>query len=446
MRQQSRRRVLGVDPKLVFVFELGAAVDTEEFRRAGLRVLDGSDRRLVVAFADDPQLAGFKDRLDACAGGVPIGARSEPYAGLIDAIDTLRPLAASDRMSPELVQVLSQRPPADELRLDVELWHPDDRALAATWAAELRGAATEGGGRVADVYVNDQAGLILARVYIPADAVLALAELDTIAVIDVLPRPTLTVPQLYARDPVTLPAMPAPRDGAPLVGLIDSGVASAHPLVGPAVAATESLSPAITDGEDRCGHGTMVAGRILHGRVDQAIASGMIPRPFCRIVSVAVLDAKNNFPEAELWERDLVTAIEWCATNGATIINLSVGDMRRPMQSPRQLPAAALVDEVARRHDLVVVIAAGNVAPADYLDTNDIEELTGYPAHLLADKTTRILDPATSALGLTVGGLTEALAAGGYLGRETAARVPLGEPGWPSRDAPRARRGEGGKA
>jgi hypothetical protein len=423
--------VLGVDPKLVVIFELCATVDADEFRRAGLTVLDASDRRLVVAFADDPQLAVFKARLDACAGGVPAGARSEPYAGLIDAIETLRPLAANDRMSPELTRVLSERPPTDELRLDVELWHPDDRSLAVTWAAEFRRAVTEAKGRVVDVYVNDQSGLILARVYVPAGEVPALAELDTIAILDVLPRPALTTPLLYTRDPGALPTIPTPLDGAPLVGLIDSGVASAHPLVGPAVAAAESLSVGIADGEDRCGHGTMVAGRMLHGRVDHTIASGMIPRPFCRILSVAVLDSHNEFPEAQLWERDLIEAIEWCATNGAKIINLSVGDRRRPLRSPRQLPAAALVDEVARRRDLVVVIATGNVAPADYLDPRDEGALAGYPGYLLADDDTRIIDPATAALGLTVGGVTEAGAAGGYASRETANRRPLGEPGWP---------------
>jgi hypothetical protein len=46
-----------VDPRLVLVFELGAVVDPDEFRRAGLRVLDSADRHVVIAFADDPELA-----------------------------------------------------------------------------------------------------------------------------------------------------------------------------------------------------------------------------------------------------------------------------------------------------------------------------------------------------------------------------------------------------
>lgn len=101
-------------------------------------------------------------------------------------------------------------------------------------------------------------------------------------------------------------------------------------------------------------------------------------------------------------------------------------------RGPRQHPAAALVDEAARRLGLVVVVAAGNTRPSDYLGTVDQDSLLGYPVALLSDEHTGLLDPATSALALTVGGLTDALAAGAYLGRETVTRRPFGRPGWPS--------------
>lgn len=443
VRQQARSRVLGVDPKLVFVLELGASVDRDEFRRAGLQVLDGSDRRLVVAFSDDPQLAGFLDRLAACAGGIPPGGASEPYAAFVDAVDGVRPLEASDRISPALAVALRGSPPQALMRLDAELWYPDSEDLAHQWVDELRGAVRQCGGHIPDVHISAAAGVILARVYLPADQVLSLAELDAIALLDILPTPALSMPQFWATDPDSVPTMSPPRPDAPLVGLIDSGVSSAHPLVGPAVVAAEALSPAILDGEDRCGHGTMVAGLILHGPMDQAVARGVLPRPLCRIISVAALDGDNLFPEGELWERDLVEAIEWCASQGARIINLSLGDDQRPLRASRQLPAAALVDELARRLDLVVVIASGNCHPGDYLTSISEDSSITYPVDLVQDHATGILDPGTAALALTVGGITAAQAATGY-GTETVLRRPMGEPGWPS---PVTRRGPGiGKA
>ncbi len=422
------------------VIEVGTAVDEDEFRKSGLLVLDNSNRQLVVAFADDPQLAGFMDRLVACASGVPSDRKTEPYAAFVDAIDNVRPLEPADRISPGLAVAMARSAPDDMLRLDANLWHPDNRDLARDWVAELREAVEQAGGRIADVHVNDVAGIILARIYAPASQINTLAELDTIAVLDVLPTPALTLPQFWTTDPGELPDMGSPRADAPVVGLIDSGVASAHPLVGPAVAAAEALSTAITDGEDRCGHGTMVAGLILHGPLDQGLANGIVARPLCRIVSVAVLDSDNRFPDADLWERDLVEAIGWCAGQGASIINLSLGDYGRPLRSPRQHPGAALVDELARRLDLVIVVAAGNSCPQDYLSVVGEESFTRYPVELLADARTGIIDPGTAALALTVGGITTSAAATGYSAKEIVLRRPLGEPGWPS---PITRRGPG---
>lgn len=424
----------------MIVIELGGPVDPDEFRKAGLRLLDTSDRRVVVAFADDPQLAGFIERLDACAAGVPADQQAEPYAAFVDAIDRVRPVGPADRITPDLADAIAGSAPDTILRLDVELWHPDNRDLAREWIADLRHAVNEAGGRVADTHVNDTAGVILARVYARADQIRALADLDTVAFVDVLPRPALTLPQFWAASPDELPAVRSPGVDVPIIGLVDSGVASAHPLIGPAVVAAEALSADIADGEDRCGHGTMVAGLILHGPIDRALARGFLPSPFCRLVSVAVLDHTNDFPDADLWERDLVEAIEWCAAQGATVINLSLGDKRRPFRPPRQLPAASLVDEVARRLDLVIVVAAGNTHPRDYLRAISYDSVAGYPAELIGDDRTQIIDPGTSALALTVGGITSALAATGYGARETVSRRPLGEPGWPS---PITRRGPG---
>jgi hypothetical protein len=184
----------------------------------------------------------------------------------------------------------------------------------------------------------------------------------------------------------------------------------------------------------------MVAGLILHGALDAAIGRGITLSPLCRLVSVAVLDHTTHFPDADVWERDLVEAIEWCADQGATIINLSIGDKRRPFRTPRQMPAAALVDELIRRRDLVVVVSAGNTHPVDYLPETNAATVLAYPVDLLGDARTGILDPGTAALALTVGGITDAKAATGYSSQESPIRRPVGQPGWPS---PVTRRGPG---
>jgi subtilisin family serine protease len=440
MRHQARSVVLGVDPRLILVIELGTTVASDDFRRAGLQVLDASDTSMVVAFADDPQMAGFLERLDECAAGIPVGRANERYAAFVDAIDAVRALGPDDRISIALTEAVARMDSRAELRLDVELWHPDDRTRADEWIDLLRAAVAEAGGTVADTYTSDQVGVILARVYLPAGLIRDLAELDVVARLDVLPHPALTRPQLFALDVDQLPDVGPPSPHSPIVGLVDSGIASGHPLIGPAVLAAEALSPYMVDGEDRHGHGTMVAGLVLHGPIEPVINGAVRARPICKLVSVAVLNEDNIFPDERLWERDLIEAVEWCAAQGARIINLSVGDDRRPLRTPRQLPAAALIDEAARRLGLVLVVAAGNTYPTDYLPAVEVASLVEYPSALLADAATGILDPGTAALALTVGGITTGSAAGGYLGRETVTRRPFGEPGWPS---PITRRGPG---
>jgi len=428
-----------VDPRLVLVFELGAPIEADEFRRAGLRVLDSSDRRVVIAFADDPDLAGFHERLDALQQGVPDGRKNEPYAAFFDAIDDMRPLEAADRITPQLRREIDAAPAAP-MRLDIECWHPGDRDTALSWLADVKTAVENLGGRIADRLVHDGAGLLLTRAYLDSDQVGALAELDIVARVDVLPYPILSLPQLFQTAVADLPRVEPPSRDAPVVGLVDSGVASAHPLIAPAVLAADSLGTGINEGEDQHGHGTMVAALLLHGEIDLAIARGLPLVPLCRIVSARVLDSHNNFPDDDLWERDLAEAIEWCADQGATIINLSIGDSRSPFRPPRQMSAAAVVDEIARRRDLVVVISAGNISPADYLSVVEEQSAVTYPVALLADEDAGILDPASAMLALTVGGVTTASAATGLSSRETLARVPMGRPGWPS---PISRRGLG---
>lgn len=432
MRHVTRPAVLGVDPRLILVFDLSGPVDAEEFRRAGMRVLDGSDRRFVVAFADDPALAVFHERLHEMQAGPREGQKTEPYAAFFDGIESLRTLSAEDRIADALVHRIDRAAPSDVLRLDIECWHPDDSDIATAWMRDLGAAIEAAGGRVADRYVHDAAGLLLARVYVAAGVVSQLAELDFVARIDVLPTPSLTLPQLFASDLAEMPPIPSPVGAAPIVGVVDSGVRSAHPLLAGVVVTADAIGTGIDEGEDQHGHGTMVAALLAHGPIDAALNRQPPVPPLCRIVSARVLDADNEFPQEDLWERDLADAITWCVEQGASIINLSLGDARSVLRAHRQLAGAAVIDDLARRYGVTIVTCTGNVAPMDYLhEIGDGTALT-YPAWLLAAEHARLIDPASAMLALTVGGITEAAAATGLSANESVVRVPMGKPGWPS--------------
>lgn len=432
VRHLERPVVLGVDPQLVLVFDLVGPVDIDDFPRAGLRVLDGSDSRLVVAFADDPSLAAFHERLDALRGGVPEGRKQEPYAGFFDAIESLRSVEPADRLTDAVREAIAGADADAVLRLDIECWHPDDRDIATSWLRDLTMAVEALNGQVVDRYMHDAAGLLLARAYVKAAAVEQLAELDFVARIDVLPRPALTLPQLFGSELTGLPPAAAPLGDAPIVGVIDSGVRSAHPLLAGAVIAADPIGTGIGEGEDQHGHGTMVAALIAHGPVEAAVLRDLPLRPLCRIVSARVLDASNAFPDDVLWEHDLADAIAWCVDQGASVINVSLGDARSVLTSRRQTAGAAVIDELARRLGVTIVTCTGNVSPQDYLnEISDGVALT-YPEALLNAGHARLIDPAPAMLALTVGAITRSAAASALTAHESVVRIPMGRPGWPS--------------
>lgn len=429
MREQQRLKVLGVDPRLVVVLEFHSTIDDAEIHRNDMVLLDGSDRHAVVAFADDPSFAIFNERLHAYRGPIPDGQKGPSYEAFFDAIISIRVYGPQDRISSNCAEYVAALESVERLRLDVQCWHPADSNLASEWIADLRTAAEAAAGEIVTVYRNDAIGVMIARVYLPSARLAEFAELDVIASINLLPATDLTRAELYSLTPSDLPEVVAPARHAPILGLIDSGVASAHPLLAGAIQAAETLSPHIADGEDRHGHGTMVASLALHGPIADAIRQPRLV-PIARIVSVAVLDSDAQFPDGSLWEQDIADAIEYCASQGARVINLSLGDPSRPFKPPRQHAISAIVDDLARRHDLVIVASVGNSDPATYLRSND--PARNYVIDLLADPETGILPPGTAALALTVGGFSPGATAGGYASREPVERIPFGSAGWPA--------------
>ncbi|HEY2535505.1 MAG TPA: S8 family peptidase [Solirubrobacteraceae bacterium] len=361
-----------------------------------------------------------------------------PNEGFIDVLADIRLYSAQDR----LTRRLRERIEADaSARLDVQvdLWHPGDRELGEAWIRETAAAVIAAEGDVRDRYVNHRSGLLLIRATVPAVAVAKLAEIDEIALIDGLPSlsPSRARPRQASVD--QLPDVAQASSTAPLVGLIDSGVRSAHPMLAPAMLDAVTLSDEFADGEDENGHGTRIAGLLLHGQLEDALEIGLLPRPFCRLLSVRVLGANNQFPAASVWEAEVEKAIRYCAAQGTRVINLSIGDEDTVYEGARSTPLAAILDQLVRELGLVLVVPTGNVAPAAYLDATDTE-VDAYVDALLTSAETTMLDPAPAVTALTVGALAPEALAGAALSSFPASRRALGRGGWP---APYSRRGPG---
>jgi hypothetical protein len=189
--------------------------------------------------------------------------------------------------------------------------------------------------------------------------------------------------------------------------------------------------------EDAHGHGTSVAGITLFGDVLAAARGGDLQAAFW-LASVRVLDDQGRPPVGRSWIRLIADAVQYLAEElDCRIINMSFGDVDSPYTGGKTTPLAAELDTLARRYRLLLVVSAGNIDPTTLIPSAQI--LADWPRYL-ADSGHELVDPAQSALALTVGAVvdTDGLTpspVGTSLGRAAVAKPPG--------PAPYSRRGPG---
>ena len=138
------------------------------------------------------------------------------------------------------------------------------------------------------------------------------------------------------------------------IAVIDSGVDANHPELARKISGSRSFvggSPL----QDASGHGTFVAGIIAAGLDNGIGIAGLAP-------SADVYVAKVVTPSREIPVEAEVKAIRWAVSQGVSVINLSFGGIRDPLDPNRdtysQLEADAVAYAVSR--GVVVVAAVGN--------------------------------------------------------------------------------------
>ena len=115
-----RRATLGVDPKLVLVFELAGPVSLSSLRAAGLTVLGGTQGSAVVAFADDPQLHAFLARVQSYRAA-KADVKYAPNEGFIDVLNEIRLYRAEDRITDRLHDRGQQTNVGEQLDVQIDL-------------------------------------------------------------------------------------------------------------------------------------------------------------------------------------------------------------------------------------------------------------------------------------------------------------------------------------
>lgn len=423
----------GINPKLVFKLRTQGSLDESKLSSLGLHLLAKEGKNAIVVFPDEQTLNSLRNRLREYT-------RRDKKHSHLGSIEEILELTPQDRVGRKLREKPLES--GEIAALDIELWHSGNNQECRQKIDEVTRLLRGQGLRVTDQWVGES--LCLIRATVNQTTLNALVEIDYVKEIDRRSAPTFEMTDVFRLDLSQVDFEQPPQGNLVGVLVIDSGVAQRHPLIeqvlGDAQVFPDSLRQRIRggpeDGDEKThGHGTAVAGIAVYSDIGECIASRAFI-PTAQLFSARVTDENNEYDPEELIEHQLEGAISHFLENYPSIkvINISLGDSRLVYKDGGyQFRLAATLDGIAYRYrdrEIIFVISAGNFVPTEL---NSEEILNQYPRYLIEQDQSRIIDPATSALALTVGGLS--YGAGKDLQQyheKGTERLVAGKRGWPS--------------
>lgn len=437
---------MGVESDKLLVFELageGMELDIEQLLKLKLSVVeeitnaDGSSK-IVVQFENRSDIDTFEHERklyesDSMEKGILTPTQRKEVFSCIEGI---RKVSPEDRTGKRLSVVIAEnRLPDGMFFVDIDVWHNGNSANKFVAETVVKSALGTGEScLMGDLFALPN--LLLGRVKVNRYTLEVLRELDLIAMVD-LPIGVVLDEQceLYAKN--FIPRLNDKLDDqAPLACVIDSGVFSGNPLLSSVIVGEEDFDLTENTPSDTSGHGTGVAGIVVYGDFHNYDRENRIFVPLVRICNGKVMHRDTSYdqtvyrsdkrPEQIIGETIRYFHKEY----HCRIFNLSSGDIERVYSGGRQMAWAAVLDEIARELDVVIVISAGNVAYPEIPTFMDREDLMAKCRDQLLSGKHQLIDPATSALGVTVGSITRYAEPEGEPSRPTP--ISVGNEDYPS--------------
>jgi hypothetical protein len=262
--------------------------------------------------------------------------------------------------------------------LDIELWPIEDRQdnREKSWTAFGTWLNESNIGLIDSV---KQPGLSLFRVICNLEQANDILQHRDVRTVDLPPKYGLDLSFLHS-DIQDFPEIPPPNENAPGLVILDSGLATGHPLIAPAVGDSQSFLPG-KDATDEHGHGTLVAGRGLYGDIETAIQNDGL-NSHIRIFSGRILD-ENNENTTGFVEKQIDEAVRYFYERyGCRIFNLSFGDSRKPYLGGHLKGLSYVLDTISRDLGVLFIVSAENV-PGSQKD--GLEWINEYLTYMTED-------------------------------------------------------------
>ncbi len=385
-KKSSQLQNTGFDDRLLFKIEITDIEGGNLEAIPGIEIISQEDKGVFLVFSSEKAQEEFEARLTSLAdGGTPV------RKSLLEALDGFDAFSAEDRTGWALGYYGT--PTAAVFNIDVELWPLGSAAERQALLSAFETWIKENELLKRDRVANES--IVLFRLGVTAAQLGKLLNHRDVRIVDLPPKFQLNMSLLH-KDIQDIPEVPSPAEDAPGIVVLDSGLTTGHPLLGPAVGDSQSFLVG-KGSDDENGHGTLVAGKALYGDVAAKLDSGEF-LPELRLFSGRILD-ENCESNTKLIEHQVEEAVRYFVENyDCRVFNLSYGDSNKPYSGGRIRGLAVILDLLARELGILFTVPTGN-----YRSTGCPKAWKeSYPGSMTDNL---LLDPAPSVNGVTVGSL-----------------------------------------
>lgn len=369
--------------------------------------------KLVVQFEDRSSIEKFnRERALWASGSEDEGVLTfAKRRDLFSCIESIRCLTREDRIGKRLKAFVENKTVIkDFFVVDIDVWYNNDRTKIPGIENDIKTVlGTTGSRLLGDLF--EISGLLLGRALVNEFSLNALLDMDIICSVELPFQKVSSEPSVQYAGSYTPVINDTLGDNAPLATVLDSGIFTGNPLLRTSVLAEEDFDTTEQSATDFDGHGTAVAGIVVYGTLHE-FSTTRVFTPQVRVCNGKIMhhDKNTNSPcfRNDVRPEQLVkeAILHFYKEYGCRIFNLSAGNIDDIYSGGRQFAWASMLDELSRDLDIVIIVSAGNVSNPVINEFASREDLLSKVRNQLFSPEHALIDPATTALGITVGSIT----------------------------------------
>jgi hypothetical protein len=452
------------EPHLILKIELEDDAMISEAARDkllafGLQVIDEESKELMVLFAEDIEVPDFLKGLEDYKNGV-IAKKNVVHSDLFNMIKSVRPWDSDDRIHGLNIS-------DEKCYYDLYLWIFDTYQENINKVNEFKMDIDGLDVRICDQYVSNS--VVLIRIQSNKDKLDLIKENPLIYQIQNIPEYSIArnahIEEKESEiNDITFDNSHLDPETSSSICVIDSGVFKGHPLFEGVVGDSKVFyGETGIDDNDNNGHGTLVASicaygeiskdrtyepdiYILNAKVHNGVyeseynlciaelqSSGLNPSfeqqqligdIYDHLVDVEEILTSTLFENFDRKQKRFIQVIVtrylgiydklipnqmkeiveyFYNTYGCRIYNLSQGDLKQVFGGGKPNAWSCVLDELQHKYDVLFVVSSGNYFPEGI----QVEEVhSKYPLYLLSTENSSVIEPANSALSLTIGSVS----------------------------------------